>query len=76
VRFAETGLESILPCQKDWSFFAADAHQWAPERLTTIGQVCMAVHRQTVSQTICWAIEHVEVDGWNCERIKLQWALP
>jgi hypothetical protein len=52
------------------------AREWALERLTTIGQACMAVLRQTLSQTISWAIERIEVDGWNCERIKLQLALP
>jgi len=52
------------------------AREWALERLTTIGQACMAVLKQTLSQTICWAIERIEVDGWSCERIKLQLALP
>ena len=52
------------------------AREWALERLTTIGQACMAVLRQTLSQTISWAIERIEVDGWNCQRVKLQLALP
>jgi len=52
------------------------AREWALERLTTIGQACMAVLQQTLSQTISWAIERIEVDGWSCERIKLQLALP
>lgn len=52
------------------------AREWALERLTTIGQACMAVPRQTLSDTISWAIERIEEDGWNCERVKLQLALP
>lgn len=51
------------------------ARAWALERLTTIGQACLAVLRETLSQTISWVIERVE-DGWKCERIKAQLALP
>jgi len=52
------------------------AREWARERLTTIGQACMSVLRQTLSDTISWAIERIEDDGWNFERIKIQLALP
>lgn len=52
------------------------AREWARERLTTIGQACMAVLRQTLSDTISWAIERIENDGWNFQRIKVQLALP
>ncbi len=52
------------------------AREWARERLTTIGQACMSVLRQTLSDTISWAIERIEHDGWNFERIKIQLALP
>jgi len=52
------------------------AREWARERLTTIGQACMSVLRQTLSDTISWAIERIEVDHWNFERIKVQLALP
>lgn len=51
------------------------ACEWALQRLTTIGQACMAVTRQTLSQTISWALDHLQ-NGWNCERIKTQLALP
>ena len=52
------------------------AREWAQERLTTIGQACMLVLRQTLSDTISWAIDRIEVDGWNFQRIKVQLALP
>jgi hypothetical protein len=50
------------------------ARDWALERLTTIGQACTAVLRQTLSQTISWVIERVE-EGWECNRIKAHLAL-
>jgi len=52
------------------------ACEWARERLTTIGQACMSVLRQTLSDTISWVIERVEDDRWNFQRIKVQLALP
>ena len=52
------------------------AREWARERLTTIGQACMSVLRQTLSDTISWVIERVEDDGWNFQRIKVQLELP
>jgi hypothetical protein len=48
---------------------------WALERLTTIGQACLAVLRQTVSQTLTWAIERIQSDGWSSERVKAHLAL-
>jgi hypothetical protein len=52
------------------------AREWAQERLTTIGQACMSVLRQTLRDTISWVIGRIEDDGWNFERIKVQLALP
>ena len=52
------------------------AREWARERLTTIGQACMSVLRQTLGDTISWAIERIEDDEWNVQRIKVQLALP
>lgn len=51
------------------------ACEWALQRLTTIGQACMAVTRQTLGQTISWALDRLQ-SGWNCDRIKAQLALP
>lgn len=45
------------------------ASAWALERLTTIGQACRAVCRETLSQTISWVIERIEEDGWKPQRI-------
>jgi hypothetical protein len=51
------------------------ASAWALERLTTIGQACRAVMRQTFAQTIDWVIQRLQVDQWSCERIKCHLAL-
>ncbi len=51
------------------------ARAWALQRLTTIGQACLAVMRETVSETITWAIERMQTDGWTSERIKVHLAL-
>lgn len=51
------------------------AREWALERLTTIGQACTAVSRETLSQTISWVIDRVE-KGCDYGRIKTQLALP
>jgi len=42
---------------------------WALERLTTVGQACRAVCRETLSQTISWVIDRVQEDGWAPQRI-------
>jgi len=52
------------------------AREWARERLTTIGQACMSVLRQTFSDTVAWIIERIEGDKWNFNRIKVQLDLP
>jgi hypothetical protein len=52
------------------------SHAWALERLTTIGQACMAVLRQTLSDTLAWAIERIEQDRWDVRKIKVHLALP
>jgi hypothetical protein len=49
---------------------------WALERLTTIGQACVAVLRQTLSDTLAWVIKRIEVDRWEFEKIKMHLALP
>ena len=50
--------------------------EWACERLTTIGQSCMAVLRETLSNTISWAIDQIESKELSFERVKIQLALP
>ena len=49
---------------------------WALERLTTIGEACIAVLRQTLSETLAWAIERIEQDCWDFQKIKVHLALP
>jgi Transposase DDE domain len=51
-------------------------HEWAREHLMTIGQACRAVARETLSRTITWVVEHVQEEGWSCQRIKAHLALP
>jgi len=51
------------------------ARAWALERLTTIGQACRAVLRQTLDQTISWVVDRARDDGWNCRKIKANLAL-
>jgi len=48
---------------------------WALDRLTTIGQACMAVLQDTLSQTLAWVLERVEVDQWDFEQVKVHLAL-
>ena len=48
---------------------------WAQETLTTIGEACRAVLRETLGKKITWAIERATLDGWHPERIKTHLAL-
>jgi len=52
------------------------SREWARERLTTIGQACMSVLRQTFNDTIAWVIERIEGNHWNINRVKFQLDLP
>lgn len=52
------------------------ARAWATETLTTIGEACRAVLRETLGKTISWVIERATLDGWQPERIKAHLALP
>jgi len=49
---------------------------WALERLTTTGEACIAVLRQTLSDTLAWAIERIEQDRWDFQKVKVQLAIP
>ena len=42
---------------------------WAHSVLTTIGQACRAVSRETLSKTIHWAVEQATTLEWNQQRI-------
>jgi hypothetical protein len=41
------------------------AWEWAYQRLTTIGEACRAVLRETLRDTLTWAMQHVLDDGWE-----------
>lgn len=45
------------------------ACEWAFERLTTIGQACRAIVRETLRDTLTWAMRHVSEYGWTAERV-------
>jgi hypothetical protein len=48
---------------------------WACATLTTIGEACRAVWRETLGKTITWAMERATLDGWQPERIRAHLAL-
>jgi hypothetical protein len=45
------------------------AHEWAYQKLTTIGEACRAMLRETLRTTVTWAIEHVRDKLWSVERV-------
>jgi DDE superfamily endonuclease len=45
------------------------ADDWAFERLTTIGQACRAILRETLRTTLTWAMHHVSEYDWTSERV-------
>lgn len=51
------------------------ASEWAHRVLTTVGEACRAVLRETLGKTITWAIERATTDGWGQERILTHLAL-
>jgi hypothetical protein len=51
------------------------ASAWAHRVLTTIGEACRAVLRETLGKTLSWAIERATTDGWSHDRIKAPLAL-
>ena len=45
------------------------AYDWAFEKLTTIGQACRAIARETLRKTLIWAMDHATKFQWSTERI-------
>jgi hypothetical protein len=45
------------------------AYEWAYRKLTTIGEACRAVMRETLRTTLSWAIERVEVYAWDKDHV-------
>lgn len=51
------------------------ASEWAHVMLTTVGEACRAVLRETLGKTITWAIDKATVAAWSHERILAHLAL-
>jgi DDE superfamily endonuclease len=45
------------------------AWEWAYQKLTTIGEACRAVLRETLRSTLTWAMEHVTEHAWDAPKI-------
>ncbi len=45
------------------------ARDWAHTVLTTIGEACRAVARETLSKTNSWAVDQATTVGWTEQRI-------
>lgn len=48
------------------------AWEWAFCQLTTIGEACRAVLRETLRKTLTWAMEHVKRWGWEVPEVIAQ----
>jgi len=51
------------------------AQEWAHVRLTTIGESCRAMFRETLGKTITWVVEQIQ-QGQSLPEIKAHLALP
>jgi hypothetical protein len=45
------------------------AYEWAYQKLTTIGEACRAILRETLRATLRWAIERVQVFAWDKDQV-------
>jgi hypothetical protein len=45
------------------------AYEWAYRKLTTIGEACRAIGRETLRTMLQWAMERVEVFAWDKEQV-------
>jgi hypothetical protein len=45
------------------------AYEWAFQKLTTIGEACRAMLRETLRTTLTWAMEHATEKVWSKERV-------
>lgn len=45
------------------------AYEWAYRKLTTIGEACRAIGRETLRSTLNWAIERVLVYDWDKDQV-------
>lgn len=51
------------------------ACEWAKSKLTTIGEACRAVTRETLRKTITWAVDQAAMQGWSNDQIVAHLAL-
>ncbi len=45
------------------------AYEWAFQQLTTIGEACRAILRETLRTTLTWAMDHAAHPFWSRERV-------
>src|ERR1700751_5320868 len=45
------------------------AYEWAFQKLTTIGEACRAILRETLRKTLTWAIQRVAENTWSLDRV-------
>jgi hypothetical protein len=45
------------------------AYEWAFQKLTTIGEACRAILRETLRTTLTWAIQRVTDSAWSLDRV-------
>lgn len=45
------------------------AYEWAFQKLATIGEACRAILRETLRQTLTWAIQRVTESTWSLDRV-------
>jgi len=45
------------------------AYEWAYQKLTTIGEACRAIMRETLRTTLNWVIERVQLYAWDKDRV-------
>ncbi len=45
------------------------AWEWACCQLTTVGEACRAIVRETLRKTLTWAMEHVKQWGWEVPEV-------
>jgi hypothetical protein len=45
------------------------AYEWAYQKLTTIGEACRAILRETLRTTLTWALERVAGKLWSADRV-------
>jgi len=50
------------------------AREWARIKLTTVGEACRAVLRETLGKTIEWVLQRA-AEGWGAEQIRVKLAL-